>query len=277
MLCRVSLTLPGQSRMDKSITRKVIDENHASSDAGSWHSNLWPKPAIEYARAVGGKLRREIELITGPYFVDGLRILPAGLYMKAMEKGRNILPEFDRVKWESAQRLDEWKEIMRRNNGLYRPELYPNTPEQMAALFNLELRVMPLPDADNFLILQMANDAIEEVRNDYQSQIDSAIQEHERELFDRFMDSLLRMAKVLSAEKPRIFETLLGNVRQIVEALPHLNLTHSAKLDELQAMGTDMIQGVTTSELKESDTARQETLNKVNAILAQMKGYGANP
>lgn len=279
MLCGVFKSLPGASRKDASTTQEVLAKNHAADDAGYWSGAIWPKAALYPADSVAGKLRSEIDLLTGPYFVKGLRLLPSGLYMRAMEQGRRIIPQFNAAVQESAARLDEWIDLMKeKQNGMFRPDLYPSTPEQFMQMFKLELKVMPLPDQSNFLLVQLADEAINEVRQDYQRALDESLATHQQELFNRLMEPVLNMARILSRyesqeKKPKVYESLIGNVVQVVETLPHLNLAGNPKLEELRLLAAQMTEGLTTKGLKESGSVRLQTMAQADEILRRMKDY----
>jgi len=280
MLVGVFTSLPGQTKLDRVSTNKFLEDNHAQEGSGKWSTVLWPDEATKVPRSIAGKLRARIDFLSGPYFVKGLRILPSGLYFDAMEEGRNHLPEFNSSVDDSVARMDEWIETQRiKANGLFRRELYPATHDQFRQMFSLDVRVLPMPESDNFLLLNLAQEAVNEECNNYRKLMEESAINNEQQLFSRLLDPILNAVKIIerleAGEKPKVYQTLLGNIEKMVKVLPHLNLTGNAQLEELRLLAKGLVNQADTDSLKESSAVRKATLDQANAIIQKMKGYGS--
>jgi hypothetical protein len=280
MLVGVFTSLPGQTKLDRVSTNKFLEDNHAQEGSGKWSTVLWPDEATKVPRSIAGKLRARIDFLSGPYFVKGLRILPSGLYFDAMEEGRNHLPEFNSSVDDSVARMDEWIETQRiKANGLFRRELYPATHDQFRQMFSLDVRVLPMPESDNFLLLNLAQEAVNEECNNYRKLMEESVINNEQQLFSRLLDPILNAVKIIerleAGEKPKVYQTLLGNIEKMVKVLPHLNLTGNAQLEELRLLAKGLVNQADTDSLKESSAVRKATLDQANAIIQKMKGYGS--
>ena len=88
-----------------------------------------------------------------------------------------------------------------------------------------------------------------------------------QQAYTRLMEPLQNMVNVLSTDKPRIFESLVGNVREVIAEIPGLNLTDDIALAKFAREAEVMLTSITPEMLRDDKVLRQDTVDKAKAII----------
>jgi len=82
------------------------------------------------------------------------------------------------------------------------------------------------------------------------------------------------MAEVLSKDKPKIFESLLTNVTDLVNILPDLNFTEDPKLEEMRKEIEGKLCDITADQLRDSKYLRNLALEAAEGLRLRIKEKG---
>ncbi len=95
-----------------------------------------------------------------------------------------------------------------------------------------------------------------------------------KDAWDRLYDVLSRMSERLTDDvvdgepKRRIFrDTLVDNAIDVCKLLKHFNTTGDTRLEAMRQQLEDAMRGVDAQSLRDSDVLREQTKNKVDALL----------
>ena len=269
VLMRLSIGMPGRNRQDKQVTEEVKADKGLGSHAGRWVKELFPSEALEPIQKIDGEARSYHDKVTLP-FDAGIGILPLGLVMEYGDKMREFLGRRQAVvqnhflaKW------DKWVEWARtQHNGTFDESLYDKA--EAAEKFYFRTEPLPVPDSTHFEDSASQLLGVDAVSVD--NRVASAAKEAQRELLKRMMDPVSHIVKTLSKEKPRIFDSLIGNVEEIAGLAPKLNLSGDPAIDEF-SIELSKLARYSADGLRVSEGTRTEARKSAEALLKRLEGY----
>jgi hypothetical protein len=170
--------------------------------------------------------------LTLPWCDEGFRILPVDLHLQYMESIRVLRARFDQAVSEFLAAYDEAKDAARESLGtLYREEDYPSS-SRLRKSFDLQIRPQPLPAGHDWRI-DLPADAVARIRQELEDRLEDAQRLGQADLYRRLAAVVSRMATTLS-EPDKIFrDSLVGNIRDLCNLLPLLNIAADPGLDSL--------------------------------------------
>jgi hypothetical protein len=302
VLMRFSAGVPGESRKDKRTTQEVQSERGISSDGGKWIKNLWPEDALKAVKQKQTEARSFHERMTLPFgckdgddgvdAISGMGILPAALLAEYGDKMREFKGQFDNLV-ETTFLADPHKWVdwaIQAHNGTFEPKNYPGASmnggivdfnadefrKVMRKRFYLRTEPLPVPDASHFedSIRQMLGQDAESV----DLRLADAEKEARREVMRRMIAPLRAMAAKLyepapeGKESPIFRDSLVGNVKDIVELAPKLNITGDAQIDDF-VKEMDGLTRYTPEMLRVSGDTRSAVAVKSEELLKRLEGY----
>lgn len=280
LLVRLSISQWTARRHDKKISDEVAEQHNAQADAGRYNKMLIEKTALQPIQTIADAARQFLAKNSLPWLDDGYRVLPSANYEAGTTRLRAIRLEYDAAVTKFLAGYPEQIERARvRLNGMFDIDDYPNERE-IRRSFGFSLDAMPMPDKDDFRVnlSEMERDRIKaEIDQRVSDAIDGAV----GDLWRRIHEVVSRMAERLAAYKVNsegkaegIFrDTLVTNIRDLVELLPRLNMTNDARLAAMVDRMRDQLCAFEPQELREDPKARETTRASAEQILADMAGY----
>lgn len=286
VLMRLSLGLPGQERQDKQLSADVKSEHSLGQNAGKWVKALYPPEALAKIKQLDGKAEKYHKTLTLP-FDEGVGILPAGLITEYADKMRQFKGERDALIDDTfLSDPEKWVAWAHANhNGTFDAALYPGCTMNSsgnwtldADVFRTEMRKrfyfrtepVPVPDSAHFennvkSLLGLDADSVN-------IRIEDAAKEAQAELLKRLMEPVQYMAETLSKEKPRIFETMVTKIEDIIGLAPKLNLAGDPAIDNFCREMQKLVR-YNADTLRDSDRTRKEIGAEAKALMDKLAGY----
>jgi hypothetical protein len=113
-----------------------------------------------------------------------------------------------------------------------------------------------------------------ELRTHYEGVMTERTTTMMKDAWDRLYDVLSRMSERLADDvvdgepKRRIFrDSLVDNAIDVCKLLKHFNTTGDTRLEAMRQQLEDAMRGVDAQSLRDSDVLREQTKNKVDALL----------
>jgi hypothetical protein len=152
---------------------------------------------------------------------------------------------------------------------LYNPDDYPSVDE-VREKFGFKMVFTPLPEAGDFR-LDVANEDLEELRKQYDSNLSSRLNEAMQSQWDKLHDMLTRMSEKLvepeDEDKRRWHDTFITNAHEMCRMLGHLNVAQDPKLEEARIKLERAIAGVDIDDIKGDIDVRENVKAKLDTIL----------
>ncbi len=269
MLVRVSIGYWTGRKKDGQASEEVAKEKNAARDAGTWWTRLMPKSAIspvQNAVMAGRVLNNNLTL---PWMDGGVRVLPAEMFFDYSKQMREAEEKFDAAVKEFCDKYTERLADARERLGdLYKPEMFP-TAREIKSKFHWSVNYLPLPDSKDFRV-DLGAETTKAIQQDIEAQTQTALEASMRDLWDRLYKVIGKVAERLSDPKNIFRDSLIGNVTELCDLLPHLNVMGDEKLEDMRQQVLKTITSQKPDELRVNETERDKTAKAAKSILDTM-------
>jgi hypothetical protein len=275
VMVEMNISVWTANKLDKSATNKVVADNAAVQNAAQVRKNLMAgttlrKDIADYA--AGCRLWHNTRTL--PWSDKGARVLPTSLLLDYKTEASFRRNTFDHMVGNFMAQYPALVQTAHNYLGsLFNPNDYPSADE-VRSKFGFRLVFSPVPESNDFR-LQVAEQDMQELREQYEESFNSRLADAMREPWDRLHKLLKGMSdKLTDTEesddgKKRYHETLITNAQSLCGLLTHLNVTKDAKLEEARRALEVTMLGADIDTIKESPEVRKTMKDKVDAILKQ--------
>lgn len=283
MLASLSIKAWSARKVDRKATDSVLSENDARPDAGRFNKSLVARDALASITQAATRARTLHYARTLPWQDDGARILSAAGFDSYCQEMRKIREEWQAAVAEFVANYPAYIAAAESELGkLYNPLDYPD-PADVARLFDFRNRFNPVPAASDFRV-DMSEAQAANIRAEIQAASEESLKYAMADVWQRIAEHVGTMAGKLAAYKPAsgndkatgIFrDSLVENVRELVDLLPSLNLTGDSKLAAIADRMRRDLCGSDAKQLRESDSIRSNVAQAAESILADVSAYMA--
>ena len=279
LLVRLSVKCPSFSKTDKAVSAEVADQKNANHKAvqvlkttiDTTHSKY---KAVKTARGV---LYNVFAAETAPWSEDGWYIIKASGYERFTEVMREKKDAFDLAVADFVKVYPELvDQAPDRLGDLYDPGLFP-AQDEVSGMFWADIEVRPVPEAGDFRVA-MSEDDKQKITAQIQRKNEERVSEVTTECFDRAYNAVSNMVTRLEAYDPdkkgaKLYDSLVGNVRDIAELLPSLNVGDDPRLEQLAKEIGQRLTETDAATLKEDGAKRQEVAADAREIMNQIDDF----
>jgi hypothetical protein len=275
VLVEMNISVWTANKLDKSATEKVVSDNAAVQNAAQVRKNLMAgttlrKDIADYA--AGCRLWHNTRTL--PWADKGARLLSTSLFMDYKSEANVRRDTFNKMVDTFIQQYPSLVQTANNYLGtLFNPEDYPSVDE-VRDKFGFRLVFSPVPESGDFR-LQVAEQDLNDLRQQYESNFNDRLAEAMREPWDRLHKLLTGMSEKLTdvegedESKKRYHDTLITNAQSLCSLLTHLNVTKDAKLEQARRDLELTMLGADIDAIKESPEVRKGMKDKLDAILKQ--------
>lgn len=279
VLVRLTISQWSGRSLDRTVTAEVARNHNVSSDTGRYHKALVDKRDLEPITKAVSALREHHYTETLPWLDDGARVLPTANFFAYREKMYSLKDAFDRAVADFVADYETIRSAAKlRLNTLYREADYPS---DVGRMFGIRVGFLPFPDSQD-LRVDLSGDTAESIRRTIERDVLAAAAGATADLYQRVSAVVGHMAERLRAyrinpETDKVEgafrDSLVENVRSLVDLLPRLNFTGDQHLADMVTQIRDTLCGFDAEVLRKDEGKRLDTLAAADAILAQMGGY----
>ena len=275
VLVEMNISVWTANKIDKGATDKVVSDNAAVQNAAQVRKNLMAgtsmrKDIADYA--AGCRLWHNTRTL--PWADKGARLLATSLFMDYKAEANMRRATFDKM---VDNFMVQYPSLVQTANNylgtLFDAEDYPS-PDKVREKFGFRLVFSPVPESSDFR-LQVAEQDLNDLRQQYEESFNDRIADAMREPWDRLHKLLTGMSeKLTDAEgddesKKRYHDTLITNAQSLCSMLTHLNITKDPQLEQARRDLEITMLGADIDAIKESPEVRKGMKNKLDAILKQ--------
>ena len=283
MLAELSISQWSARRLDRKVTDEVHSNHGAAADAGRYNKALLSKDALAAIQKAANAARQKHYELTLPWNDAGARILSARAFMRYTDEMRPLREAFAAAVEAFLANYDAYKEDARRRlSGMFSEDDYP-TADQIARRFGFDFNVWPMPDAQDFRA-DLTADQVDAIRADIERRTREQIGRAVNDAWQRVAERVGAMVERLSAYKPasasptgkaegQFRDSLVTNIRELVDTLPALNVTDDPKLAEIAQRMKDELCRFEPQDLRDFGDYRDQTLESARDILASVNEY----
>jgi len=256
-------------KYDKKVSQK-IEQEHNAHNAGRFNRILIAEEELQATKRIAGTAREFLYTNTLPWGDNGDRLLPASNYFEFISVMRRHKSEFEVCSEKFILQYPLLKdEARQRLNGLFQEEDYPPV-DIIRRKFGMNLTFMPISDIADFR-LQVDADEVASLRSDIETEIHARINQANLSILTRIRDAVAHMVERLSDQNAVFRDSLVENIKELLEVLPRLNFTGDKEISAILYSMTDLI--VDPDTLRNNDNIRHQKAEKALAILARVNDF----
>lgn len=285
VLANFSISRWGGQHSDRKITKEVQVNNDAQSGTGNYVKRLLPKGATSKIDAVVNASRDFHKTQTLPWMDAGVRILPASRYMEYAGKMKEYRQEFESA---VADFVGEYPEFIKQSKvrlgKMFNRDDYIS-PDALHRFYSWELTILPFPDSQDFRVVgteAFPEQELVRMRKELEVKMQSVWNDAMKDTAGRIVDVVQRMSERLKSYRPgklgkraegTFKDSLVENVRELVEVIPSFNLGNDKKLAKI----IDTIQKELCKHdadlLRDDDKIRARVVTSADAVLSAVADF----
>lgn len=253
MLVSLTFKFGKQGGQDDEMTNELCQSHNSDKSVVRGTKRTICKEAFDPLKKIMNEFRGAVSRVTIPWDMKGVSFCkPVGV-AKVVAARDLYGPLFNEAKENHLLgQYDTWKEITRTKLGdAYKEEEFP-TREDLAMNVFYKIAIMPLPESEALRKIKDIDESLmAELIKSNDSRIQAGIRQGMVTAYTRLMQPLEHMVDVLTdADATKIHESLVENVRKVVEEIPSLNLADDPTLSQFAANASKMLETLKADDLR---------------------------
>lgn len=276
MLARLEISQMSNSRKDRAASDEVTSRKGAATGAARVNKSLFPDNALlKDIASVANEARTLMRKRTLPWS-EGVGILRSSGYGKLRAEMDAHAQRFDALVMQFERKYDEAIELAKTQLGaLFDENDYPADCE-VRGLFKFNFVVEPMPSTEDWR-LDVDEDVMEDLRAKAAKSISGRVETASKAAFTKVYDTVKALHERLS-EPDNIFrDSLIGNVRELAEVLPSLNLMDDPELERLTRQLIDTLGAHEPGELRNNKALRADIATEAGLTLKSLQDIIGEP
>jgi hypothetical protein len=281
MLVKISIHQWTARRHDKKVSDEVAQRHGSDSSMGAYQKDLVARSSLKEICELSSQIRNALYKRTLPWLDDGCRILPATFYFDAMAEWKDLIHKREA---KVGEFIDQWDAIVgdarQRLNGLFNETDYPRK-ERLERAFQVDLTVFPMPAGNDFRVPLGKAEEEAQIRTQVEDRVNELLQKATRDVWQRIHEVVERMAERLRAYAvgpdnkvvSTFRDSLVENVRDLVELLPGLNVAGDAELDAMTDHLRTSLTVYDADQLRESAELRDIVATRAENVLKSVSDF----
>jgi hypothetical protein len=275
LIVNLNLSVWTARKLDRRVSEEVDQAKSTKTRAGNYHKNLLAGSGkLEQITKLAGAIRTWHYTFTQPWSDSGDRVLPMTMFVDYRARLTDYETQFGAAVNEFLNEYDTLVAAAAFQLGdLFNREDYP-LREDIVGKFGFRYAFTPLPVSGDFRV-DIGEQGLSELRTHYEGVMTERTTTMMKDAWDRLYDVLSRMSERLADDtddkgepKRKIFrDSLVDNAIDVCKLLKHFNTTGDTRLETMRQQLEDAMRGVDAQSLRESDMLREQTKNKVDALL----------
>lgn len=269
---------------DGEVTEEVSERHHAEQGAGRYNKQIVARKFLHPVTSKISAARTAHRVLTLPWLDDGPRALYCPTYTQYAQSMRLAKQGVQAAAAEVAAKLPEaLHEAKNRLGSMFNQEDYP-TAEEIKAKYYVEAEISPMPEAQDFRA-KLSDDAVKAITKDIERRTSERLEKAVGDVYKRVGTVVAKMSERLKAYEPgqgedekakhTFRDSLIYNIKEVADLIPHLNITADPALDALgQQLIADLV-AHSPEELKTNDKLRAATAAKADKIFNKVKKFMA--
>ena len=287
MLVSLKIGQPPKTKADKAAAVQLVVDNAAdvarAEEAFAVRQVLLSKDLFSDCTAAVSAARNYHRDNTLPWLDIGARIITAEHYLAYRQQMQAFEAEYLHAADAFVAAYPFVREDAERRLGkAFSAHDFPSV-EEIQRRFYFEVKASSLGDAEDFRA-DLPDDILEEIRAEITSDTNAALRDATAHAFQRMHDAIAHMNERLSAfkidattgKRSGVFrDSLVENIAELAAVLPALNVARDPELDRMARAMLDKLTKHDGDTLRDSEVARQETLDATAELLGEMANFRA--
>lgn len=268
MLIRLNISQWSARKQDKTASLSVYEKYNVESTMGKFTKGLVSKEHLKEVKKIANAARNYYYENTLPWSKDGNRLLPSKNYMEFSKEMSKYKREFEegienlKINYQNFIKDAECK-----LGTLFNPSDYP---DEITKYYEFTVDINPVPTSNDFRI-NLNNEEIEKIQQFIEKRTKAQIEAVNNDLWQRFYKAINNIITKLSDPNAIFRDSLIGNLNNLIDLLPKLNITEDTDLITLTNTAKNKLGNLNVTNLRTKPEARIEANNIAKEILLDME------
>lgn len=271
MLVQLNISTWTARKFDPHVTKEV-ENRYSAVNSGRYHKILIAAEYLGNIQKCVSAARKYHYENTLPWLDNGSRLLPAVQYLDYIKRMEEFKATFEWEIQRFASMYPDFKnEAYHRLNGMFSEEDYPEL-QTLKAKYAFGIQITPVPDAQDFRV-DIAEADLDNIRQALKEQLEQSSQEAMLELWNRLYVVVEHMVERLSKDDNIFKNSMIGNIDELCQILPQLNVLDDPNLDRAVNEVKDKLASLSPDSLRTDPSLRSKAATEAQNILAKLKDY----
>jgi hypothetical protein len=257
------------NKYDRKVSEE-IEKHHNATNAGRYNKTLIADKELKEIQKIANSARTFVYEQTLPWGDNGDRLLPSTNYLEFVSAFGTYISQFEHAVKNFIREYPALKdEARRRLNGMFKETDYPSIP-LMEKKFSIEVSHLPVSKVDDFY-LELGEEDVEALRQQIENEFQSRIYQTTKHIWTKIKETVGHMVEKLSDEEAVFKNSLVENIRELVDVLPRLNFTNDPDISLAIHQMNDLL--VDPDLLRNNVSVRFEKATEAKAILDKVNDF----
>ena len=277
LLC-VDFSIPSGTKADKNLSEKIAFDNNVEGGrkrAGNYQKITMERKLFKPYHKIKSEIMGYIDSVTLPYMNgSNMRILGNGSVIEASNVIRKAKNAWHHEKSLTSAAYDgHVEEAKVRLGSLFNVNDYPFADALLNKLhFSSSIRPIPSLDGMDFRFDHGASqEELRKIEEEAKEDMIASMRSSIKDLHYKMHDAVTHMKSVLDKEDPRIFNSLINKVHNVVKVVPHLNIMEDQNLSMIAKEMEDGLLCYGIEELRDSEGTRSGVVSSATQIIEKME------
>jgi len=262
-------------KKDVAVTKKAHIDFQAMADSGQYNKRLVSKIGTNPIKKVVNMARTYHYKMTMPWDDGGYRLLPSKLYLDYTQKMRQLKTDFNVAVAQFIHDYPTLKLTAQNTLGtMFNQSEYP-TINELRCKFNFDVDIIPVETAGDFRA-ELSRQEVDKIKAAIEKKTEERQANAMNDLWNRLYTCVNKMAEKLNDEDAMFKDSLVGNVINLCDMLPDMNVTEDGDLAALTEEVRDKLCIVSAAELRSNKDVRKDIGSAAKSLvdtMDSMSGY----
>lgn len=267
---------------DYEVTSSVLDDKGSKRDGGEWKTKLWSR-SNRYHRALRRAInnaRNYTRDVTLASDVKGERLLKTTFYLEYKTK----MQELEACYWEAAKKMlknyDRMVEAEKKRLGKLSDTIEYPSRIMVKNTLHFQLDFLGIPKGNEMLEkygLTLPDKEVKRLSEQVEAKTTKQLQASMVETYKRVFKAVHSVASKLADSDATFRDSLVGNMHELANIIPNLNMTDDPYLETLAKDIKDKLGKHSAKELREDPDVRLKVASEALNITKQMSDFFGGP
>ena len=279
MLVFFSASVYTGKKKDNRGNKAVSDKFGNDESIGNFTKRILPKEKTDKIQKFVSNWRNQVLYkYSTPWLHKGETMVPVANYNILMDKEREAKVTFEEYVNEFIAEYSENKRNQEKLlNGLYQETDYLSE-YKLKKKFSWNIDFYPIPDSGNLLI-DIVESSFKDISSNMDKMVQIGIQNSLSSTWKKVFDAVKALSDKLKENRtdkegndvsPIFRDSLIENIRDLVNLLPSLNIINDPALEQARIDLENDLSGIDPDDLRESKETRHEIVQKADKILSDI-------
>jgi hypothetical protein len=270
MLVNLNLRNWEARKQDKTLSRDTARSHQVNEKHVRVHRSIIDPDRMKKIKSAVSAIRTFHYDNTLPWYDRGPRLLTVARF-STYQEGLAVLKGNLEKEWESFfKEYPSLREQAKKDlNGLFNEADYPT---DVRSMFSVSVEISPIPDSED-VRLSLSDEHIENVKNEIERVTQERMEGAVRDLWSRLYEKVGRMVERLSKEDGIFRDTLVKNIKAVVDLISEANITNDPNLDAMKGDVDRLLTTCHPEDLRRNKDLRSKVCKDAEGLLKRMEGY----